>query len=197
MRKLVVATGNPGKAREIARILSNLDFEVVSLADYPSAPEPEENADSFIGNAAIKALAVAERTGELAIADDSGLAIDALDGAPGVYSSRFAGEGATDEDRNEKVLEMLKDVPDGERSARFISAIAIAEPGQLIGTVEGTCEGVIAHGPRGSNGFGYDPIFYVRELGRMMAELSPDEKNEISHRGRALEKAKNILKQIQ
>lgn len=196
MRKLVIATGNPGKVKEISQILSDLDFDVRSLSEYPSAPEPEENADSFAGNAAIKALAAAERTGELALADDSGLAIDALDGAPGVYSSRFAGEGATDKDRNAKVLDLLKDVSESERTARFVSAIAIAEPGKLIGAAEGTCEGIIAHEACGTNGFGYDPIFFVAELGQMMAELSDEAKNRVSHRGRALEKAKDILKQI-
>jgi XTP/dITP diphosphohydrolase len=196
MRTLVIATGNPGKVREIARILSDLDLDVRSLADYPSAPEPEETADTFAGNAAIKALAAAERTGELALADDSGLVIDALDGAPGVYSSRFAGEDATDEGRNAKVLDLLKDVPDEDRTARFVSVIAIAEPGRVIGTAEGTCEGMIAREPRGTNGFGYDPIFFSRDMGRMMAELSADEKNSISHRGRAVQAAKEILKNL-
>jgi XTP/dITP diphosphohydrolase len=196
MRTLVIATGNPGKVREIARILSDLDLDVRSLADYPSSPEPEETADTFAGNAAIKALAAAERTGELALADDSGLVIDALDGAPGVYSSRFAGEDATDEGRNAKVLDLLKDVPDEDRTARFVSVIAIAEPGRVIGTAEGTCEGMIAREPRGTNGFGYDPIFFSRDMGRMMAELSADEKNSISHRGRAVQAAKEILKNL-
>jgi XTP/dITP diphosphohydrolase len=159
-------------------------------------PESRETADSFAGNAAIKALAAANHTGELAIADDSGLVVDALGGAPGVYSSRFAGEGATDEERNAKVLDLMKDVPDDKRTARFVAVAAVAEPGRLIGTAEGAIEGTITREPRGTNGFGYDPIFYIPELGRTMAELSPEEKNEISHRGKAFRAAKAILAQI-
>lgn len=196
MRRLVIATNNPGKAREIAKILSDTGFDICSLSDYLPMSEPEETATTFAGNAEIKALAAANHTGELAIADDSGLVIDALDGAPGVYSSRFAGEGTTDEERNAKVLELLKDVPDDERTARFTAVAAVAEPGRIIGTVEGTVEGIITHEPRGTNGFGYDPIFYVKELGKTTAELSPDEKNLISHRGKAFRAAKEILSRI-
>lgn len=196
MRTLVIATNNPGKAEEIRRILLDLDFDIRTLRDYPPAIEPEENADSFAENAAIKALAAANHTGELAIADDSGLVVDALDGAPGVYSSRFAGEDATDADRNAKLLELLKDVPDEKRTARFVAAVAVAEPGRVIGAAEGKVEGIIAHEPHGTNGFGYDPIFYVPELGKTAAELSSEEKDSISHRGRALRSAKEILKDL-
>lgn len=197
MRRLVIATNNPGKACEIAKILSDTGFDICSLRDYPLMPEPEETAATFAGNAEIKALAAANHTGELAIADDSGLVIDALDGAPGVYSSRFAGEGATDEERNAKALDLLKDVPDEERTARFVAVAVIAEPGRIIGTVEGTVEGIITCEPRGSNGFGYDPIFYVKKLGKTTAELTPDEKNLISHRGKAFRAAKEIMAGIQ
>ena len=196
MRRLVIATNNPAKAKEIARVLSDIDFDIRSLRDYPPMPEPDENADSFAGNAAIKALAVANHTGDLAIADDSGLVVDALDGAPGIYSSRFAGENATDEDRNQKILELMKDVPEDKRSARFVAVAAVAEPGRLIGTAEGKVEGIIAHEPKGTNGFGYDPIFYVPELGKTTAELAPEEKDAISHRGRAFEAAKDILREL-
>jgi XTP/dITP diphosphohydrolase len=194
VKRLVIATRNPGKAREISRILSGLDYEVRSLADYPPTPEPEENAGTFVGNATIKALAAAEQTGELSLADDSGLAVDALDGAPGVYSSRFAGEGATDEERCRKLLDLMKHVPDEKRTARFIATIAIAEPGCLIDTVEDTCEGIIAREPKGENGFGYDPVFFVPKFSATMAELPPEVKNRISHRAKALEAAKAILK---
>lgn len=196
MKRLVVATGNLGKAREIARILSDMGFEIRTLRDYPPAPEPEEAAHDFEGNAAIKALAAARHTGELSLADDSGLVVDALDGAPGIFSSRFAGEGAADEERNAKVLDLMKDVPDGKRSARFVAVIAVAEAGRLIGTARGAVEGSITHEPRGANGFGYDPIFHVSEFCRTMAELPPDVKNSISHRARALELAKAILRDL-
>jgi len=196
MRRLVIATTNPGKAREIARMLSDLPFEVRSLSDYPPMPEPEEIGATFEQNAGIKALAAANHTGELALADDSGLVIDALGGAPGIHSSRFAGEGASDEERNAKVLELMKDVPDDERTARFTAAAAVAEPGRLIGTVEGTVEGRIVREPRGKNGFGYDPIFCVPKLGRTAAELLPEEKDRISHRGKALAAAKELLRRL-
>lgn len=193
MRRLVIATNNEAKAREIARILDGAEFEFHTLRDYPPYPEPEENADTFAGNAAIKALSAADHTGEMAIADDSGLVIDALDGAPGVYSSRFAGPNTTDEERNEKVLELLENVPDEKRTARFVAAVAVAVPGKVIRTVEGKVEGIIARKPIGKNGFGYDPIFYVPELGKTTAELTPDEKDRISHRGKALRAAKEII----
>jgi len=196
MRRLVIATTNPGKAREIARMLSDLPFEFRSLSDYPPMPEPEEIGATFEQNAGIKALAAANHTGELALADDSGLVIDALGGAPGIHSSRFAGEGASDEERNAKVLELMKDVPDDERTARFTAAAAVAEPGRLIGTVEGTVEGRIVREPRGKNGFGYDPIFCVPKLGRTAAELLPEEKDRISHRGKALAAAKELLRRL-
>jgi len=177
-------------------MLSDLPFEVRSLSDYPPMPEPEEIGATFEQNAGIKALAAANHTGELALADDSGLVIDALGGAPGIHSSRFAGEGASDEERNAKVLELMKDVPDDERTARFTAAAAVAEPGRLIGTVEGTVEGRIVREPRGKNGFGYDPIFCVPKLGRTAAELLPEEKDRISHRGKALAAAKELLRRL-
>lgn len=196
MRKLVLATGNKGKLKELTRILADTGFELMSLSDYPPMVEPDENADNFAGNASIKALAVAEHTGELAIADDSGLVIDALDGAPGVFSSRFAGEGASDEDRNTKVLNLMKDVPAEKRTARFVCVAAIAEPGKVIGTAEGKCEGHIISEPRGTHGFGYDPIFLVDGFDATMAELPMEIKNEISHRAKAVNAAKEILKKL-
>ncbi len=175
----------------MAALLADLPYEVVSLADYPDAPEVEETGVTFIENATIKAKAYAKFTGELTLADDSGLEVDALDGAPGVYSSRFA---PSDPERNAKLLDMMKDVPDEQRTARFRCAIAIAAPSGDVRTCDGAVEGTIARERKGTNGFGYDPIFYVPELGKHMAELTADEKNAISHRGKALEKAKGLLK---
>ncbi len=191
MKRLVIATTNAGKAREIKEILSGLPFELVTLGDFPPMPEPDENADTFAGNAEIKALAAAEHTGELAIADDSGLVVDALDGAPGVYSSRFA---PTDPERVAKLLDVMREVPDERRTARFVAVAAIAEPGRVLGTAEGRVEGRIIHEPRGDNGFGYDPIFLPDGFELTMAELDSETKNGISHRGRALEAAKGLLK---
>ncbi|MEN6371149.1 MAG: XTP/dITP diphosphatase [Armatimonadota bacterium] len=196
MKTLVIATNNEAKGKEIARILAGMDYDVRTLRDYPPYPEPEENAGTFAGNAQIKVLAAADHTGSLAIADDSGLVVDALDGAPGVYSSRFAGPNATDEERNEKVLDLLQNVPDDKRTARFVAVAAIAVPGKIIGTVEGKVEGIIAHEPHGNNGFGYDPIFYVPEFGMTTAEMSAEEKDRISHRGKALHAAREFLERL-
>ncbi len=196
MRRLVIATNNQAKAKEIARMLDDLSYDIRSLCDYPPIPEPNEDADSFEGNAKIKALAAANHTGDIAIADDSGLVVDALDGAPGVYSSRFAGDDAADEDRNMKVLDLLMDVPDSERTARFVAVAAVAEPGRVIGTAEGRVEGIIIHEPRGVNGFGYDPIFFAPEVGKTTAEITAAEKDAISHRGKAIRAAKKILQTI-
>lgn len=203
MRRLVIATKNAGKAREVAALLTDLSYEVVSLADYPDAPEVEETGSTFVENAILKAKAYAEFTGELTLADDSGLEVDALDGAPGVFSSRFA---PTDPERNAKLLDLITDVPEEQRTARFLCAIAIAEPpspppltkggAEGVQTCEDSVEGIIAREPRGANGFGYDPIFYVPELGKHMAELTAEEKNAISHRGKALQKAKALLEGV-
>lgn len=190
MRRLVIATTNVGKAREISEILAGLDFEFRSLSDYPPMPEPDENADTFAGNAEIKALAAADHTGELTIADDSGLVVDALDGAPGVYSSRFA---PTDPERIAKLLALMEAVPDDKRTARFAAAAAIAEPGKIIATVEGTCEGRIIHTPRGSNGFGYDPVFLPDGTDLTMAELPSEAKHGLSHRGKAMRAVREVL----
>jgi XTP/dITP diphosphohydrolase len=190
VRKLLIATRNAGKAKEMAEIMTGLPYEVVSLSDYPDAPETEETGATFVENAIIKARAYAQYTGELTLADDSGLEVDALGGAPGVFSSRFA---PTDPERISKLLDVMKDVSDEKRTARFRCAVAIIEPGGEAQTCEGKIEGTIARDARGSNGFGYDPVFIVTELGKRMAELESDEKNAISHRGRALEEAKKLL----
>lgn len=195
MKRLVVATRNEGKVREIAAILADLPVEVVSLAKYPDFPETPETGVSFAENAVQKARAAAQYTGELALADDSGLVVEALGGQPGIYSSRYAGDDASDEDRYQKVLSLMQDVPDEKRSARFVCAAAVAFRHDVT-VVHGACEGVITRSPRGTQGFGYDPIFFVPELGRTMAELPPDEKNRISHRARAVEKAKAVLRKM-
>lgn len=192
MKKLVIATKNAGKAREVAQILADLPYQIVSLTDYPDAPDVEETGSTFVDNAILKATAYARFTGELTLADDSGLEVDALDGAPGVFSSRFA---STDSERNSKLLDLMKNIPDEKRTARFRCAIAIAEPDGNVKTCEGAVEGVIAHEPKGTHGFGYDPVFYVPEMAKHFAELTADEKNAISHRGKALEAAKNLLLQ--
>lgn len=192
MKILVVATKNNGKAKEFGQILEGMPYEIRTLDDYPNTPDVEETGTTFVENAIIKAKAYAQITGELTIADDSGLEVDALDGRPGVYSKRFA---PTDSERNSKLLFLLKDVPDERRTARFRCAIAIAEPDGSLRTCEGKVEGRIAHDPKGENGFGYDPIFFVPEFNKHFAELTSDEKNSISHRGRALEAAKIFLAQ--
>jgi len=193
LRRLVIATKNLGKAREVGRMLAGLPYEIVSLADYPDAPDVEETGDTFAQNAVAKASAYADFTGELTLADDSGLEVDALGGAPGVLSSRFA---PTDAERNSKLLDLMKDIPDDKRTARFRCVVAIAQPGGKVRTCEGKAEGIISHSPKGDQGFGYDPVFYVPELGRHFAELSADEKDAISHRGKALEQAKAALRSM-
>jgi len=190
MKRLVAATKNPGKLKEVVEILADMPYEIVSLAAYPDAPDVEETGTTFVENAILKAREYSRFTGEMTVADDSGLEIDALDGAPGVHSSRFA---PTDAERIARVLDLMKDVPDEKRTARFRCAIAIAWPDKRVETCEAKVEGTIAHEPRGDKGFGYDPIFQVTELGRMMAELESEEKNAVSHRGRALRSAKKLL----
>ncbi len=190
MTKLIIATKNPGKVREMVELLSGLPYEVCTLLDYPNAPDVEETGSTFVENAIIKATAYARFTGELALADDSGLEVDALDGAPGVFSSRFA---PTESERNERLLSMMKDVADDRRTARFRCVVAVADPYGDVRTCEGCVEGVIAHEPKGNNGFGYDPIFYIPDLKKHFAELDSAHKNTISHRGKALTEAKKIL----
>ena len=168
-------------------------MEVESLLDHPEVPEVEETGSTFLENALLKARAVAAATGCLALADDSGLEVDALNGAPGVRSARFAGPGADDAERNRRLLQMLQGVPPERRTARYVAAIAIADPAGEARTTAATCEGAIAPSPRGEGGFGYDPIFLLPDRGLTMAEISPEEKNRISHRGRALQQARGIL----
>ena len=193
---MVVATRNAGKLREIRAVLAPLGLEILSLEDFPEIPDVVEDGATFRENAVKKATETARRTGERTVADDSGLMVDALQGRPGVYSSRYAGENATDEERCMKVLAEMAGVPAGSRQAVFVCAIALAEPGGQAQVVEGECRGEIAFSPRGSEGFGYDPIFFLPEYGKTMAELPPEVKNRISHRARALEKLKVVLKNL-
>lgn len=189
---LVLATRNKKKLIEIKELLKGLDFNVLSIDDFEDVPEVYEDADTFEGNAKKKAVEIAKATGKLALADDSGLEIDYLDGKPGIHSARFAGEGATDEDRNRKVLSLLDGVPKQRRIARFKCAVAIAD-GKSFVVVMGVCEGEIATEPRGDHGFGYDPIFIVPSYDKTFAELGAEIKNQISHRAIALGKARELL----
>ncbi len=197
-RRLVVATLNAAKGREIAALLAELPFDVRTLAALPGATLPEETEPTYAGNALLKARAAARATGALALADDSGIEVDALVGAPGVLSARFAGPGLDDAGRNRALLETLRDVPDARRTARYRCVIAIVDPGDAgrparEWTVEGTCDGLVLRAPRGTGGFGYDPLFFQPALGRTFAELTPAEKARVSHRGIALRRAREVL----
>jgi len=193
---LVVATRNPGKIREFRALLEGLGYEILSMDHYPSIPPAEEKGETFEENALEKARAAARFTGEMALADDSGLEVDALGGAPGVRSARFGGEDLSDAQRNRLLLERLKGVPMEERRARFRCVIALVTPRGEEYVVEGVCEGCIAMEPKGRHGFGYDPIFYLPSYGRTMAQIPPEEKNKISHRARALAKIRVILEKL-
>jgi len=182
---LVLATGNAGKVAELTELLDGFGLDLHSLRDFPDAPVVVEDGASYEENAAAKAVAIARHTGLPALADDSGLEVDALDGAPGVRSARFAGEPADDRRNVEKLLRSLAGAPAARRTARFRCVIVVARPDGARLTVEGTCEGVIAERPTGAGGFGYDPVFLVPVLGRTFAELPPEEKHRLSHRGRA------------
>ncbi len=186
METLLVATQNRDKAREIAQVLGDLPVRVVTLADVAPDLDIAETGATFMENARLKAQAAARATGLTALADDSGLAVDALGSEPGVHSKRFA---PTDAARNAKILEALRDVPDDRRAARFHCAVVIANPDGVLAEIEETVEGVIIRAPRGENGFGYDPIFQPLGETRTTAEMTTAEKNAISHRGKAFRKA--------
>lgn len=196
MKDVIIATKNPGKAKEFASMFSKRGFTVQTLLDYPEIPNIAETGSSFEENAILKAEAVAKLLNKMVISDDSGLIIDALGGRPGIYSARYAGEEKDDEKNIDKVLRELADVPAEKRTARFYCALAVAAPGQETKTVSGTCEGRILYERRGSNGFGYDPIFYVDEKQKAMAELPAAEKNKISHRAQALRKLEDMLDSV-
>nr|WP_106780230.1 XTP/dITP diphosphatase [Lysinibacillus timonensis] len=187
MEQVVIATKNKGKAKDFEALFNPIGFEVVTMFDVAPDMEIEETGTTFEENAVLKAETLAKTLNKIVIADDSGLTVDALGGEPGVYSARYAGDH-DDEANIMKVLKKLEGVPEEKRTARFVCALAIAGPDIETFTVFGQCEGVILEEKRGSNGFGYDPIFFVPELNRSMAELSPEEKGAISHRGNAIRK---------
>lgn len=186
--RIIFATGNAGKMKEVRMILGDLGIPVLSMKEAGIAADIEENGTSFEENAVIKAEAIRNLTeaGDLVLADDSGLEIDYLDGAPGIYSARFMGEDTSYTVKNTALIEKLAGVPEEMRTARFVCAIACALPDGHTVTTRGVMEGVIAHEIRGENGFGYDPIFYLPEFGCNSAEITPEQKNEVSHRGKAL-----------
>lgn len=194
--KLLVATNNAGKLREYVELLDGLSFGLSTLADEGILDEVEETGQSMAENAVQKATAYAALSGLLTLADDSGLEVDALGGEPGPLSRRYAGDNATDRERNDFLLAKLEGVPWEKRGARFRCVIAIATPEGMVQTCEGVCEGAIAFDSRGTGGFGYDPVFCLPQLGKRVAELTLDEKNEISHRARAARKAWPILEAL-
>lgn len=194
MRELIVATKNKGKLKEIRELLKDLDIKVTSLADHPDAPGTVEDGKDFYENALIKARTVAEYTGKLVLGEDSGIEVEYLNNAPGIFSARFAGEDATDDDNNAKLMQELKGIPKEQRKARYRCFAAIIDGDQIVGVVDGRCDGCITTEPRGSNGFGYDPYFLIEEYGKTFGELDPAIKSKISHRAKALEKVRELLR---
>jgi XTP/dITP diphosphohydrolase len=192
-RKLLLATNNRGKIEEYRRLLKDIPFELVTLTDAGITAEVVEVGESLEENARLKATVLSAQSGLLAMADDSGLEVDALGGEPGRLSARYAGEGASDKDRINYLLSRLKDVPWEKRTARFRCVIAVATPSGEVALCSGECRGRITFEPKGSQGFGYDPVFYLPELGQTMAELPMEVKNKISHRGQAARKVPQVL----
>jgi len=195
--KIVLATRNPHKVQEITTILPEPGVEWIPYASLANAPPLKEEGSSLRENAAAKAEAGAAFTGLITLAENSALVVDALGGAPGVRSSRFLGEGATDDQRNQEILRRLRTYPWHGRTARFLCVVAVARPGSRTDFAEGVCEGYIAWEPKGTAGFGYDPIFFVPEYCKTLAELGPTVKNQISHRAKALEASREILTRLQ
>jgi XTP/dITP diphosphohydrolase len=193
---LLLATRNWGKLREITEMAEPEGFKVLSLADFPALPEVEETGETFAENALLKARAACRASGMLALADDSGLEVDALAGDPGVRSARFAGEEHCDRRNNEKLLAVLRRTPAPKRTARFRCVMAVVTPAGAEYLTEGAAEGIIAFEPRGTGGFGYDPLFWLPAVRMTMAELPPAEKNKYSHRGQALRQTLQVLKEI-
>ena len=195
MLSLLLGTGNPGKVKEIVRILEDSSWSLSSLQEFEQIESPEENGATYSENAILKARFYAKETGMFALADDSGLEVDALGGAPGVFSARYAGENATDADRRALLLSELEKTGDKDRRARFVAVVAIASPDGTIANIsEGICEGIINSVPRGTGGFGYDPLFIPDGYDETFAELPENIKNRISHRGRALMKTADFLR---
>ncbi|MCA9634025.1 MAG: RdgB/HAM1 family non-canonical purine NTP pyrophosphatase [Myxococcales bacterium] len=200
--RILFATSNPGKIREVTEVLGPLGVEVVGLDSLESIPEePEETETTFEGNARLKALYYAKTTNYRCLAEDSGLEVDALDGAPGVFSARYAGAQGTREEKdqanNKKLLGALVNIPMEQRTARFVCAMCVADPdGSIVAETQGRYEGLVADGPRGSGGFGYDPLLYLPDVGKTSAELSPEDKNARSHRGHAARALAKLLERL-
>ena len=195
MNTVVLATSNQHKVEEIRAMLAELPITFLSLTDFPDLPEVIEDGTTCQENAVKKAREIAAGAGHWALADDTGLEVDALGGRPGVYAARYAGEGATYADNCDKLLEELQQIPAGQRGARFLTVMALSDPEGQTETVEGVLQGQIAEQFYGSDGFGYDPVFYVPKANKTLAEMTLDEKNNLSHRGQALILAKDLLKQ--
>lgn len=194
MKRIIFATTNKNKVREVNMMMKDFQVELLTMGEAGINVDIVEDGTTFEENAIIKAKTIMEMTGEIAIADDSGLEVDYLDGAPGIYSARFLGEDTSYDVKNNYIIEKLKDVKGKDRSARFVCAMAVAFPDGEVLTCKGTIEGVIAYEQKGKNGFGYDPIVYVPEYEMTTGEMAPELKNSISHRGKALEQMKEILK---
>ena len=194
MKELIVASRNKGKVAEIKELLVGLPYKVTSLLEYPHLPDVVEDGKTYRENALKKAVEIAKLTGKMTISDDSGLEVKALGNAPGIYSARFAGEGASEKDKNQKLFKMLKGVPLHKRQARYRCVIAFVDgKGQEIAVVEGTCSGLIALKEQGTNGFGFDPLFLLKRYNKTFGQLSPTLKAKISHRARALKKFRAII----
>lgn len=194
MKRLLIATTNLKKVEEFQALFAGLKIEIVALKTFSGIREVDETGTTFEENASLKALGYAGQTGMLTLAEDSGLCCDALDGAPGVYSARFAGAQKSDEENNLKLLKLMEKLPDNCRGAHYTSAIALAEPGKLIGVVTGEVHGAIAKHPAGTGGFGYDPLFFYLPYQKTFGEVSAEMKHKVSHRAKALEKAAALLK---
>ena len=196
--RAVLASKNAHKLEEISKIVEQFDLQLVLQSELGIDVDVEETGTTFEENSMLKARAVMEKSGLLAIADDSGLMVDALDGAPGIYSARFGDDRChSDRERYEYLLSLLENVPEEQRTARFVSVITLLYPDGTAVVARGECPGVILRGPRGENGFGYDPVFFVEEDGKTMAEMAPERKNEISHRARALQALAAKLKEAE
>ena len=188
MKKILLGSKNKGKIQEFQEAFEDSQIEILSLNDFPDCPDAPETGNSFEENASQKALFYQKFTGLPSLADDSGIEVDALDGAPGIYSARYAGEPVNDLANNRKLLENLEGIPSEKRTGRFVCVLALAKNGQIVQLSRGTAEGIVLEAPQGENGFGYDPLFFVPNLKKTMAELSITEKRQISHRGEALRK---------
>jgi len=191
--ELVLASQNPGKLAEMRVFLEGLPFRVLGAAELGIRDAPEETGQSFLENAALKARHYSRLSGRLAVADDSGLSVDALDGSPGLFSSRFGGDGATDQDRNRLLLEKLAGMPPEKRGAHFTSAVAVARGDELVFQVVESVHGLIAAEPRGTSGFGYDPLFFYPPFGKTFGETPRDQKDRVSHRGKAFVRFREFL----